>query len=220
MYQRFFKHIFDFFLALIAILFLWPMFLLITLAIRLDSEGPVLFKQKRVGYHGRLFFINKFRTMVRNAEEIKKNFMKFNEADGPVFKIKKDPRFTRVGRFLAQTGLDELPQLINVLRAEMSLVGPRPLPIDEENVISSHIRYPRQEVVPGMTSPWVILGSHRLSFHRWMNLDLQYIRTICFYRDFYILWKTLKIVVCAVYRSIFKCETSFPRSTSASCNSG
>ena len=206
MYRRFFKRTFDFFLALLAILFLWPAFLLIALVIRHDSEGPVFFKQKRVGYHGRLFLIYKFRTMVQNAEELKNDYMKFNEADGPVFKIKNDPRFTHFGRFLARTGLDELPQLINVLRGEMSLVGPRPLPVEEERVISSPIRSLRKNALPGMTSPWVILGSHRLSFHEWMDLDRQYIRSMSFYRDVIILWQTCILVTEVILRSIFRIQ--------------
>ena len=195
MYQRFFKHAFDLSLALTALLILWPVFLLIALAIRRDSEGPVFFKQKRVGYHGRLFLIYKFRTMVQNAEELKKDYMKFNEADGPVFKIKKDPRFTHVGKFLARTGLDELPQLINVICGEMSIVGPRPLPFDEARRIHKNVRVLRESVLPGMTSTWVVSGAHRLTFPQWMILDSRDIKMMTFFRDSLIILKTISMIL-------------------------
>lgn len=197
-YRRGGKRIIDLLLSVIALLLLWPLFLAIAFMIRLGSEGLALFKQKRVGKEGSVFLMYKFRTMVKNAEELKKDYLHFNEADGPVFKIKEDPRFTSVGKFLARTGLDELPQLINVLKGEMSLIGPRPLPVDEARQIVPSIKSIRETILPGVTSPWVISGAHALSFKQWMRFDLEYVKTVSFSRDFAILLKTIRMVIGAV----------------------
>lgn len=194
-YQRHGKRILDFSISILALLLLWPFLQIISLAIRVDSEGPVIFKQKRVGKDNKVFLMYKFRTMVKNAEELKEDYLKFNEADGPVFKIKDDPRFTKVGKLLARTGLDELPQFINVLKGEMSLVGPRPLPISEARQIPSRFRKTRETLSPGMTSLWVISGAHSLTFNQWMELDRKSSKSISFSHDFAILYKTARMVI-------------------------
>jgi lipopolysaccharide/colanic/teichoic acid biosynthesis glycosyltransferase len=197
-YQRCGKRVFDLVVSILALLFLWPFFLIIALMIEVESEGPMIFKQKRVGKDGEVFLMYKFRTMIKNAEELKENYLRFNEADGPVFKIKNDPRFTKVGKVLARTGLDELPQFINVLKGEMSLIGPRPFPINEAKQIPSSYKKKRQALTPGMTSLWVISGAHSLSFRKWMQLDHKYQRNISFKNDLVIFFTTVKMVVDAL----------------------
>lgn len=196
------KRAFDLLLTSGFLLIFWPLLIMIGLAIRLESEGPVLFKQKRVGKNGKLFLMYKFRTMVKNAEQLKKDYLNFNEADGPVFKIKDDPRFTKVGKYLAWVGLDELPQFINVLKGEMSIVGPRPLPINESKQIVRSKAHIRISVLPGMTSPWVISGAHNLSFQQWMDLDIEYVRTISLFGDVRLLLQTIRLVIFAIFRLV------------------
>jgi len=183
------KKALDVLIALASLIILVPLLALIELLIKLDSPGPVIFRQKRVGLGGKEFFMYKFRSMIEGAEEMKENYEKLNEADGPVFKIKNDPRFTQVGKFLAQTGLDELPQFINVLKGEMSLVGPRPLPVYETAKLKSWQKR-RLSVLPGMTSPWVIKGGHKLNFNTWMKLDTDYVKNHSLMRDVLILLQT------------------------------
>lgn len=156
---------------------------------------PILFSQNRVGKDGKVFHLYKFRTMRIGAEREQEKLRKFNEADGPVFKIRNDPRFTKIGRWLARTGLDELPQVINVLKGEMALVGPRPLPVGEEAKISDRWRLKRRTVKPGITSSWVVAGGHNLTFREWMELDMKDIGNKNFIYDFVILVKTLGIVI-------------------------
>ncbi len=134
-YQKFGKRGIDILFSSLAIIFLWPIFLIIAILIKLDSKGPVIFKQKRVSKDGKIFTFYKFRNMVKNADKLKKKYLHLNEANGPVFKIRNDPRYAKVGKFLSHTGLDEFPQLFNILKGEMSLVGPRPLPVEEEKQI-------------------------------------------------------------------------------------
>lgn len=183
------KKAFDILIAFISLVILAPLFTIIGLLIELDSPGPVIFRQKRVGKGGKEFFMYKFRSMIEGAEEMKEDYEKLNEADGPVFKIKDDPRFTQIGKFLAQTGLDELPQLINVLKGEMSLVGPRPLPVYETKRLKSWQKK-RILVLPGMTSPWVIKGGHKLNFDTWMELDIGYVKNRGLIKDILILLQT------------------------------
>jgi len=151
----------------------------------------ILFTQVRVGKDGKLFRLFKFRTMYQGAENDRYKFLYLNEADGPVFKIKDDPRFTKLGKWLAWSGLDELPQIINVLRGEMVLVGPRPLPPDEERQIPRKWRFKRRSVKPGLASSWFVKGAHRLSFSEWMELDMEDIRRKSFWYDFGIVLKTI-----------------------------
>ncbi|NJN65336.1 MAG: sugar transferase [Chloroflexaceae bacterium] len=168
--------------------------LLIALAIRLDSPGGALFCQTRVGKHGRLFTCYKFRTMVHDAEKRKAELEALNEADGPLFKMRCDPRVTRVGRFLRRSSLDELPQLWNVLRGDMSLVGPRPaIPTEVEQYQPWHCR--RLEVTPGLTGLWQVLGRSDTSFEEMVRLDIYYAENWSVWMDIHILLRTIPTVV-------------------------
>jgi len=162
----------------------------------------IFFKQKRMGKNKKVFTMYKFRTMVKNAEDLKSNIYHLNEADGPVFKIRNDPRYTKIGKFLSHTGLDELPQIINVLKGEMALVGPRPLPVDEAKKIPK--KYGRRfSVLPGMTSPWIIKGAHNLTFKKWMELDLNYVKKKSLWYDSIILGKSFFLVLKLLFRETF-----------------
>jgi len=186
----------DIVLSLIALLALWPLMLLIALIVWLDSPGTSpIFTQTRVGRKGIPFQFRKFRTMVPNAEGHLDELLSRNEMDGPVFKIKDDPRITRVGRFLRRSSLDELPQLINILKGDMSIVGPRPaLPREVEQ----YDEYERQRLIvqPGLTCYWQI-QPHRneLSFEEWMALDMKYIQERSFVTDWKIIFKTVGAVL-------------------------
>jgi len=167
---------------------------LIAVGIKLTSKGPIIFSQKRIGKNGKVFTIYKFRTMYVGAHKDKDKFLDLNEADGPVFKIRDDPRFVGIGKFLARTGLDELPQLWNVIRGEMSLVGPRPLPVDERARLPLWQRE-RERTLPGITSSWVVNGHHNVSFKDWMRSDLDYIENQSLVDDLQILAKTFWMMV-------------------------
>lgn len=180
--------------AFILLILSFPFWVIVGILIKLTSNGPIIFKQKRMGKGKIPFTMYKFRTMVENAEYLKAKYLKLNEADGPVFKIRNDPRYTKVGKFLARVALDELPQLINVLKGEMALVGPRPLPLDEARKIPK-IYEARFSVLPGMTSLWVIKGGHSLSFEQWMELDLEYIKRRSFFYDLRIFAQTILLVL-------------------------
>lgn len=184
----------EFWISFSIIFLLSPVMLIIAVLIKISSKGPVIFKQERVGLRGRKFYIYKFRTMVQNAEELKKELMDKNESDGPAFKIKKDPRITFIGRFLRKTGLDELPQLFNVLRGEMSLIGPRP-PIPEEVEKYERWQLRRLSVKPGITCTWQIIPNrNEILFEKWMNMDIQYIENWSIKKDFLLFIKTIKTV--------------------------
>lgn len=202
-YENFGKRILDLFLSLIAVFVFFPLAIVIAVVIMLDSKGSIIFKQKRVGKNGKEFFIYKFRTMFEGAEKLKRKYLKLNEADGPVFKINNDPRFTKVGKYLARTGLDELPQIINILKGEMSLVGPRPLPVVEAQKIDVKMRTVRESVLPGITSLWIVSGAHDLSFQEWMRLDKKYISDISFANDFEILESTATMILRSCLRLLF-----------------
>lgn len=162
-------------IALVFFVFSLPIFAMIWIVIKLDDGGDVLFRQKRCGKDKKTFLMYKLRTMIKGAEKLQRKYNYLNEANGPVFKIRDDPRYTRVGKFLAHTGLDELPQLINIIKGEMVFVGPRPLPVNEaREVPEKYIR--RFSVLPGATSLWVVKGSHRLTFDEWMRLDMEYVK--------------------------------------------
>jgi lipopolysaccharide/colanic/teichoic acid biosynthesis glycosyltransferase len=168
--------------------------LLIAIAIKLTSKGPVLYRQARVGLRGRPFNLYKFRTMVSGAESLRKDLLLQNEMDGPVFKIKDDPRITEVGKFLRRTGLDELPQLLNVLKGEMSLIGPRP-PLQEETVRYKRWQLRRLSVKPGLSCFWQIKPErNNIKFDKWMEMDLAYIDNWSLRLDFIILVKTIKTI--------------------------
>jgi exopolysaccharide biosynthesis polyprenyl glycosylphosphotransferase len=189
------KRILDFVLALAALIILLPLLLLAAALVLLTSPGPVLFAQKRVGLHKREFLVYKFRTMVVGAEEKLKEIEHLNEVSGPVFKIKNDPRITTVGKFLRKTSIDELPQLINVLKGDMSLVGPRPLPIRDYAGFSEDWQRRRFSVRPGITCLWQVSGRNDISFDRWMELDLQYIDKWSLWLDLQILLRTIPAVL-------------------------
>ena len=185
------KSLFDYAFSGIAIIILSPLFLAISIIITLSSKGPVFYKQKRSGVNGRIFIMYKFRTMTFDAEEKRQELDELNEADGPAFKIKQDPRIIPfVGTFLRNTGIDELPQLINVLKGEMSLVGPRP-PIPEEVEKYETWQRRRLSMKPGMTCIWQISPDrNQIGFHDWMKMDLEYIDNWSLWLDFKILIKT------------------------------
>lgn len=183
----------DFFLSILVLIFISPFFMLIALAIKLDDGGPVFFKQVRVGKHGRLFKCIKFRTMVTNAEEVQEKIMELNEQDGPVFKIKNDPRITRVGRFIRKTSLDELPQFINVLAGDMSIVGPRPPIPSEVKQYQRHLKR-RLSINPGITCIWQVSGRNNVPFDKWMEMDMEYIDNWSLRLDFIIMLKTVKVI--------------------------
>ncbi len=183
------KTFLDYLLSLWAIIFLSPLFLVISFLSKTINKGPVFYMQERIGKNGRKFKIIKFRTMLVDAEKLQSKYKKLNEANGPVFKIRNDPRLTKFGKFLYNTGLDELPQLINVLKGEMSLVGPRPLPTYEAKKLTRSQKI-RELVKPGITSSWVIKGSHNLSFKEWMRLDKEYVIKATLLTDISIILKT------------------------------
>ncbi|WP_228430848.1 sugar transferase [Baekduia soli] len=187
--SRLVKRAFDVVGALVGLVFLAPLFAVIAALIKLDSRGPVFFRQERIGRDGHLFRIFKFRSMVTDAEQRKDDLMAHNEADG-LFKIADDPRITRMGRRLRQSSLDELPQLINVLRGEMSLVGPRPLIRSEDKVITGYDRR-RLHLTPGMTGHWQIMGSSRVPMHEMVKIDYLYVTTWSLFQDFKILARTV-----------------------------
>jgi lipopolysaccharide/colanic/teichoic acid biosynthesis glycosyltransferase len=188
------KRCLDIIGAGIALVLLSPLLLVIALAIKLTSPGGVLFRQRRSGLGGRPFTMYKFRTMVAGAESMKPALRAQNEQDGPAFKLKNDPRVTRLGRFLRKTSLDELPQLWNVLRGDMSLVGPRPLPCDETSECSGwHLR--RLDVLPGLTCIWQVRGRCRVTFTEWMRMDMQYLHSQSMGQDLKLILQTIPALV-------------------------
>jgi lipopolysaccharide/colanic/teichoic acid biosynthesis glycosyltransferase len=180
--------------ASVGLVFLTPLFLLVALAIKATSRGPVLFHQKRSGLGGKPFLMLKFRSMIVDAEARKSALMTMNEQDGPAFKIKNDPRITRVGRLIRSTSIDELPQLWNVLRGDMSLVGPRPLPCNETESCHGWLRQ-RLDVTPGLTCIWQVRGRSKVSFADWVRMDVQYIRSRSLGGDVKLLLQTVPAVV-------------------------
>ncbi len=180
----------DYLIAVVALIVALPLMGLVALAIKLESSGPVFFMQTRVGLHGRLFSLYKFRSMVQDAEHLRSELAPRNEADGPVFKIKADPRITRVGRWLRKTSIDELPQLVNVLKGQMSLVGPRPALPDEVAQYSPWQRR-RLSMKPGITGLWQVSGRNDLPFSEWVRLDLDYIDHWSLAADIDILLRTI-----------------------------
>lgn len=193
---RFFKRAIDIVGSLLGLSLLAPVLLLVAIAIKFDSPGAVIFKQRRVGLNGVEFDMYKFRSMVVQAEDMKADLLALNEMkDGPIFKIARDPRVTRVGRFIRRTSLDEFPQLVNVLVGHMSLVGPRP-PLPSEVIYYSSEQWQRLTVVPGATGLWQVSGRSNLdSFKAMVGLDLDYIRNWSVLADVRIILKTVKVVL-------------------------
>lgn len=188
------KKIIDIFGSLLGVIVLSPALILLAILIKLSSPGPVIFKQARVGLRGRQFELYKFRTMIANADEMRKELEELNEADGPAFKIADDPRVTRIGKLLRKTGLDELPQLFNILKGEMSLIGPRP-PLPEETTQYERWQLRRLSVKPGLSCFWQVKPDRNsIKFEKWMELDLAYIDNWSLRLDLVILLKTIRTI--------------------------
>lgn len=190
----FWKRAVDIVGAAVALIVFSPIMVAVAIAIKLASKGPIIFKQQRAGLGGRPFMFYKFRTMILDAEARRKDLLKYNERAGPAFKMTNDPRVTRVGDFIRKWSLDELPQLFSVLRGDLSLVGPRPLPIEEA---SQHNQWQdkRLDVTPGITCIWQVYARHDKSFDRWTRLDIEYIMRRSLHLDLKILLKTLPAVL-------------------------
>src|ERR1700690_43406 len=188
----------DFAGALILLILLSWLFALLAILIKFTSPGPVFFRQQRSGQNGAPFTLYKFRTMISNAEQFKHELEAMNEMSGPVFKVTNDPRITPIGKWLRRYSLDELPQLFNVLRGEMSLVGPRPLPVDEVKRFSDLAHRRRLSVKPGLTCLWQISGRNQIKdFKDWVRLDLEYIDNWSLWLDLKILLRTIPAVFSA-----------------------
>jgi exopolysaccharide biosynthesis polyprenyl glycosylphosphotransferase len=183
--------------ALVLLLISFPfVFVPAAIIIKLTSPGPILFRQRRAGLNGKPFMMCKFRSMVSNAEQLKQELSSLNEMSGPVFKVTNDPRVTKVGRFLRKFSLDEFPQLLNVLAGDMSLVGPRPLPVEEVDRFDDWAHRRRLSVKPGLTCLWQVGGRNEVSdFKEWVRLDLEYIDHWSLWLDFKILWRTIPVVL-------------------------
>jgi len=196
-FTRIIKHVVEVAAAFLILFFLSPLLLLISIIIASTSRGPVIFKQARVGLRGRQFYIYKFRTMVQNAEALKAQLQTMNEADGPTFKIKKDPRITAIGRFLRKTSLDEIPQLFNIINGEMSMIGPRP-PLPKEVEQYERWQLKRLSVKPGLTCTWQITPNRNdVKFEKWMQMDIQYIDNWTLSGDIELFFRTFKTVLFA-----------------------
>ena len=189
----FVKRAFDFGASLVGLVCLSPVLLVTAAAIKLESEGPIIFSQDRVGLNGKKLKMYKLRSMVSNAEELKEKLLEQNEMSGPMFKMKDDPRITKVGKFIRKTSIDELPQLINVLKGDMSLVGPRPsLPKEVEQF--EPWMYERIQVKPGLTCYWQVSGRNNIDFEDWMKLDIKYVRERSLLGDLKLVFKTFFVL--------------------------
>lgn len=187
------KRAIDIIGSLFGIILFSPAMLVTALAIKIDSKGSIIFSQERVGKNGKLFKMYKFRSMVSNAEELLNKLYEKNEMSGPMFKMKNDPRVTKVGKFIRKTSIDELPQLFNVMKGEMSLVGPRPnLPRE----VSKFSPYQKQKltVKPGLTCYWQVMGRNEIGFNDWMELDIKYIRQRNTLVDIILIFKTIGVL--------------------------
>jgi len=193
-YRQRLKRVFDFALSFLLMIFLLPVFIVLAVLIKMDSPGPVFYRTRRYGRYGHVFNMYKFRSMVINADELLSQLKDKNEVDGPIFKIKKDPRITGMGAFLRRYSLDELPQILNVLKGDMSLVGPRPFPIAQlEKEDLRQLK--RLGIRPGITGLWQIRGRSDLSFDKLLRWDIWYIKNWSFWLDLYILFQTFPVVV-------------------------
>jgi exopolysaccharide biosynthesis polyprenyl glycosylphosphotransferase len=193
-WQLIMKRVIDILGSIALLVVLAPLFALVMLLICLESQGSIFFAQERIGLNKRRFRMWKFRTMVDGADRLQHTLEDRNEADGPVFKIKKDPRITRVGKLLRRFSIDELPQLINVLMGDMSLVGPRPLPVRDVNRIDIRWQKRRFSIKPGITCLWQVSGRSDIGFNDWVRLDLDYIDRWSLRLDLLILLKTIPAV--------------------------
>lgn len=188
------KRLFDICLSSAALVVLSPLLLVIAILIYLEDKGPVIYSQTRIGKDGRAFKLYKFRSMCVDADEKLKDLQELNERDGPVFKIKNDPRVTKVGKFIRKTCIDELPQLVNIIKGDMSIVGPRP-PLPNE--VEQYNSYQKQRllVVPGLTCYWQIQKGEETTFDEWVELDLKYIKERSILLDFRLILLTFKVIL-------------------------
>lgn len=188
------KRFFDICLSFAALVVLSPLLLVIAILIYLEDKGPVIYSQTRIGKDGRAFKLYKFRSMCVDADEKLKDLQELNERDGPVFKIKNDPRVTKVGKFIRKTCIDELPQLVNIIKGDMSIVGPRP-PLPNE--VEQYNSYQKQRllVVPGLTCYWQIQKGEETTFDEWVELDLKYIKERSILLDFRLILLTFKVIL-------------------------
>lgn len=187
------KRVIDVVCSFVGVLVLSPLFVVIAIIIKFTSKGPVFFSQKRVGRDGKQFKMYKFRSMVVNAEELKEKLAAQNEMSGPMFKMKDDPRVTKVGKFIRKTSIDELPQLLNVLKGDMSLVGPRPS-LPKEVAQFEDWMYRRLEVKPGLTCYWQVSGRNNIDFEDWMKLDIRYVEEKNLWIDIKLICKTVFVL--------------------------
>lgn len=194
LWYRFWKRFFDIVLSVLALIALSPV-LLITAALIVREDGfPIIFSQERKGLHGKTFLMYKFRSMCKNAPQMHKDLLKQNEMDGPVFKIRDDPRVTKIGRFIRRTSIDELPQLVNIIKGEMSIVGPRPI-VTYEAAHFSDYENQRLLVKPGLTCYWQVSGRNGVSFSEWMEMDLRYIKDAGLWTDFKLICLTFGAIL-------------------------
>ena len=187
------KRLIDIICSFVGILVLSPLFIIIAIIVKFTSKGPIFFSQKRVGRNGKEFDMYKFRSMVVNAEELKEKLAAQNEISGPMFKMKDDPRVTKVGKFIRKTSIDELPQLWNILKGDMSLVGPRPS-LPKEVAQFEDWMYKRLEVKPGLTCYWQVSGRNNIDFEDWMKLDIRYVEERNLWIDIKLICKTVFVL--------------------------
>lgn len=192
-FYKFSKRFFDIVFSIIGLIFLFIIMLIVSIMIALEDGFPIFFIQERSGENGKVFKMYKFRSMCKNAPELHKELLNSNELDGPAFKMKDDPRVTRVGKFIRKTSIDELPQLVNIIKGEMSIVGPRPLPTYENAELTEYQKQ-RLLVKPGLTCYWQCSGRNNVKFDEWMEMDLKYIRDASLWVDFKIILMTVKAV--------------------------
>lgn len=196
------KRVFDILLSLIGMIILLPLFLIVAILIKKeDRHGPIFFKQERIGKNGKKFYMYKFRSMVSNAESLLETLLHLNEVEGAMFKIKSDPRITNIGKIIRATSIDELPQLWNVLKGEMSLVGPRP-PLAREVEMYTDYEKQRLVVVPGCTGLWQATERNNVGFKEMVELDLKYIKEKSLYFD-------IKIIIMTVFSLVIKRKSAF-----------
>ncbi|WP_195265439.1 sugar transferase [Clostridium sp. 1001275B_160808_H3] len=187
------KRALDVLASFLGLVILSPILIIVAILIKLESKGPAIFAQSRIGLNGEEFKMYKFRSMVQNAEELKEKLAKQNEMSGPMFKMKNDPRVTKVGKFIRKTSIDELPQLLNILKGDMTLVGPRPsLPKEVEKFEPWMLK--RLEVKPGLTCYWQVSGRNNIDFEEWMKLDLKYVNDMNFCLDIKLIFKTVAVL--------------------------
>lgn len=188
------KRGFDIVLSFLALIVLSPVFLITSIAIKMEDGDPVIFTQERSGMEGKPFKMFKFRSMIKNAPEMHESLLEQNELDGPAFKMKDDPRVTKVGKVIRRTSIDELPQFVNVLKGEMSIVGPRPLPTYEQKLCDTY-QNQRLLMKPGITCYWQVSGRNDISFDEWIEMDLKYISEASLWTDTRLIGRTIVAVV-------------------------